>query len=111
MNLLLSLEAVLSAVRSEDTTTLLTALKARPLGLPSGLVIPSNIELYLTNLLDYAEGLDADTGVLKKDMILAALVSANQLAREKDSTEAAIASVNAALRLVAPRFIAIPSLP
>ena len=111
MNLLLSLEAVLSAVRSEDTTTLLTALKARPLGLPSGLVIPSNIELYLTNLLDYAEDLDADTGVLKKDMILAALVSANQLAREKDSTEAAIASVNAALRLVAPRFIAIPSLP
>ena len=49
--------------------------------------------------------------MLKKDMILAALVSANQMAREKDSTEAAIASVNAALRLVAPRFIAIPSLP
>jgi hypothetical protein len=98
VNLLLSLECVLSAVRAEDPSALLAALRSTHLGLPPALLIPANIELYLTNLLDYAESLEPDTGVLKKDMILAALVSANQLAREKDSTEAAIAAVNAALR-------------
>ena len=98
MNLLLGLERVLAAVRSEDPASLLAALRCRHLGLPHGLVVSANSELYLTNLLDCAEGLEPDTGVLKKDSILAALVSANQLAREKDSTEAAIAAVYTALR-------------
>ena len=98
VNLLVSLEAVLDAVRAEDTAALLAALRSRPLGLGAGgLVVRDNAELYLTNLLDYAEGLP-EGGVLKRDLILAALVSANQLAGEKDSTEVAISEVNAALR-------------
>jgi hypothetical protein len=97
VNLLVSLEAVLEAVKQEDTAALLAALRARPLGLGPGLVVAENLELYLTNLLDYADNLP-ETGVLKKDMILDAVVSANQLASEKDSTESAINAVNAALR-------------
>jgi len=95
---LVCLEAVLEAVRAEDTTALLTALAARPLALgPSLVVRRENAELYQTNLLDYAAGL-AEGGVLKRDLILAAVLSANQLAGEKDSTEAAIREVNEALR-------------
>jgi hypothetical protein len=97
VNLLVCLEAVLEAVRAEDTTALLAALAARPLALGPNLVLRDNAELYLTNLLDYAAGL-AEGGVLKRDLILAAVLSANQLAGEKDSTEAAIREVNEALR-------------
>ncbi len=98
VNLLVCLEAVLEAVRAEDTTALLAALAARPLALGPNLVVRrENAELYLTNLLDYAAGL-AEGGVLKRDLILAAVLSANQLAGEKDSTEAAIREVNEALR-------------
>lgn len=55
----LGFEAVLAAVRAKDPASLLAALRSPHLGpLPPGLLVAANAELYLTNLLDCAEGLE-----------------------------------------------------
>ncbi|XP_023331982.1 ras GTPase-activating-like protein IQGAP1, partial [Eurytemora carolleeae] len=95
-NLLVSLEGVKTEVLAEDAEALLFLLQDPCLGV-AHLLEADNAELYLTNLLDYVEGMD-ENEVLKKTRIYEAVVSANLLGKEKNSLEHAIAEVNAALR-------------
>lgn len=95
-NLLCALETVKSEVLAEDSFALLDALRNPFLQL-SHLVVDSNAEMYLTNLLDYVEDMP-EHNVLQKATIYEAILMANQLETEKNSLEHAIVSVNIALR-------------
>jgi len=93
VNLLIALEFVLSAVKRDDVSQLVTALRARPLGLGSR-VEERHSELYLTNLLDQVERLGEDELLSGKEVIVEAVVASNDLGRCKDEVEAGVSMVN-----------------
>jgi len=88
---------VLGAVRSKDTAALLEALRDPPLNLGSVPVVAENVELYLANLQTYVLGFK-ENEILQRELILASLVSANQMARVKGSVVSAKKEVNTPLR-------------
>ena len=82
VNLLMCLESVANAVRTDDTTALKSALRDKALNIGK-LVRQDNMELYLTHLVDPVEDLE-DGEVLKKEVILDAIESANLLGGERE---------------------------
>ena len=100
VNLLMCLESVANAVRTDDTAALKSALRDRALNIGK-LVRNDNMELYLTHLVDPVEDLE-DGEVLKKEVILDAIESANLLGGEREQLEAAMTALNKSLRCGGP---------
>ena len=96
VNYLMCLEHVASAVRRDNTVELRSALRDRALNIAK-MVRNDNMELYLTHLVDPVQELE-DGEVLKKDVILDAIESANLLGGEREQLETAMAGLNKSLR-------------
>ena len=96
VNFLMCLEQVADAVRRDDGNKLKIALKDKILNI-SRMVRNDNIELYLTHLLDHVEALN-EGDVLKKEVIVEAIESANLLGGEREQLEIAMSSLNKSLR-------------
>ena len=96
VNLLMCLENVANAVRGDDTVELKSALRDRALNI-GRLVRHDHMELYLTHLVDPVEDLE-DGEVLKKEVILDAIESANLLGGEREQLETAMTALNRSLR-------------
>ena len=96
VNLLMCLEHVAEAVRCDDCSKLRTALMDKALNIAK-MIRGENMELYMTHLLDPVEALD-EGEVLKKDVIIDAIESANLLGGEREQLEQAMTSLNKSLR-------------
>ena len=96
VNLLMSLEHVADAVRADDTNKLRSALMDKSLNI-SRMIKTHNMELYLTHLVEPVDDLD-EGEVLKKDVIVEAIESANLLGGEREQLETAMTSLNKSLR-------------
>jgi len=100
VNLLVCLEKVANAVRSDDARQLNIELRDTGLNVKH-MVKDENIELYLTHLVDHVESL-SNGEVLMRDTILTAIESANLLGDEREQLELAMSSLNVALRSGTP---------
>ena len=96
VNLLMCLEHVASAVRKDDCNKLQQALSDKVLGI-SRMIRPGNMELYLTHLVDHVDNLE-EGEVLKKEVIIEAIESANLLGGEREQLELAMSGLNKSLR-------------
>ena len=90
------LEHVADAVRRDNCSQLKNALRDKVLNI-SRMIKNDNIELYMTHLVDPVENLE-DGEVLKKEIIIDAIESANVLGGEREQLEVAMAGLNKALR-------------
>ena len=96
VNLLMCLEQVAEAVRRDDVTALGAALRDNVLGLGRQLR-EENMELYLIHLVDCVEDL-VEGEVIKRDVIIEAVESANLLGGERQQLEEAMEKLNQSLR-------------
>ena len=96
VNLLMCLEQVAEAVRTDNATALRSSLRDKVLGL-SHQLRDENMELYITHLVDYVEAL-VEGDILKRDVIIEAVEAANLLGGERQQLEEAMEKLNKSLR-------------
>ena len=96
VNLLMCLEQVAEAVKTDNVTALRSSLRDKVLSL-SHQLRDENMELYITHLVDHVEAL-VEGEILKRDVIIEAVDAANLLGGERQQLEEAMEKLNASLR-------------